>query len=71
MSDKKQNDHLESYSRRLFAQRTSLMAVLVALGGGSYLLQPKGAWAADPIKIGIASAIYFFKACGGDSIHLK
>jgi ABC-type branched-subunit amino acid transport system substrate-binding protein len=55
MSDKKHNDHLESYSRRLFAQRTSLMAGLVALGGGSYLLQPKGVWAAEPIKVGIAT----------------
>ena len=55
MSDKKQNDDLESHSRRLFAQRTSLMAGLVALGGGSYLMQPKGAWAAEPIKVGIAT----------------
>ena len=30
-------------------------AGMIALGGGSYLYNPKGAWAADPIKVGIAT----------------
>lgn len=55
MSNKIQNNHLESISRRLFAQRASLMTGLVALGGGSYLLQPQGASAANPIKVGVAT----------------
>ena len=44
-----------SASRRLFLQRASLLSGMIALGGGSYLLNPKGAWAADPIKVGIAT----------------
>jgi len=55
MSGKKKNDGVDSNSRRIFTQRTSLMAGLVALGGGSFLMQPEGAWAADPIKVGIAT----------------
>lgn len=47
--------HLQSYSRRLFMQRASLLGGMVALGGGSYIMNPKGAWAADPIKVGIAT----------------
>jgi len=53
-----QNDYkqkLQSYSRRLFMQRAGLLSGMVALGGGSYLLSPKGTWAADPIKVGIAT----------------
>src|SRR6267142_605235 len=46
---------LQSYSRRLFLQRASLLSGMVALGGGSYLLNPTGAWAASPIKVGIAT----------------
>ena len=44
-----------SASRRLFLQRSSLLSGMIALGGGSYLLNPEGAWAADPIKVGIAT----------------
>ena len=44
-----------SASRRLFLQRSSLLSGMVALGGGSYLLNPEGVWAADPIKVGIAT----------------
>jgi ABC-type branched-subunit amino acid transport system substrate-binding protein len=46
---------LQSYSRRLFLQRASLLSGMAALGGGSYLMNPKGARAADPIKVGIAT----------------
>jgi branched-chain amino acid transport system substrate-binding protein len=46
---------LQSYSRRLFVQRAGLLSGMVALGGGSYLLNPTGAWAASPIKVGIAT----------------
>jgi ABC-type branched-subunit amino acid transport system substrate-binding protein len=46
---------LQSYSRRLFLQRASLLTGMVALGGGSYIYNPKGTWAADPIKVGIAT----------------
>ncbi len=46
---------LQSYSRRLFIQRASLLSGMIALGGGTYLFQPKGAWSADPIKVGIAT----------------
>ena len=46
---------LQSYSRRLFLQRASLLGGMIALGGGSYLYNPKGSWAADPIKVGIAT----------------
>ena len=49
------NHRSPSASRRLFLQRTSLLSGMVALGGGSYLLNPEGAWAADPIKVGIAT----------------
>jgi ABC-type branched-subunit amino acid transport system substrate-binding protein len=45
----------QSITRRLFLQRSSALAGMVALGGGSYLLNPKGAWAAAPIKVGIAT----------------
>lgn len=55
MSEEKQDKPLESKERRLFLQRTSLLSGLVALGGGSYLLQPKDGWAATPIKVGIAT----------------
>ena len=49
------NQRPPSASRRLFVQRASLLSGMIALGGGSYLLNPKGAWAADPIKVGIAT----------------
>ncbi len=49
------NHRPPSASRRLFLQRASLLSSMTALGGGSYLLNPKGAWAADPIKVGIAT----------------
>ena len=55
MDDQDIKQRLQSYSRRLFLQRTGLLTGMVALGGGSYLLHPKGAWAADPIKVGIAT----------------
>src|SRR5215470_6049317 len=48
---------LQSYSRRLFLQRAGLLGGMVALGGGSYLYNPRGGWAADPIKVGIATDI--------------
>jgi branched-chain amino acid transport system substrate-binding protein len=46
---------LQSHERRLFLQRASLLSGMVVLGTGSYLLRPEGAWAADPIKVGIAT----------------
>src|SRR5215813_9420656 len=46
---------LQSHSRRLFIQRASLLGGMIALGGGGYLLNPRGSWAADPIKVGIAT----------------
>jgi branched-chain amino acid transport system substrate-binding protein len=49
------NHRPPSASRRLFLQRASLLSSMIALGGGSYLLNPKGAWAANPIKVGIAT----------------
>src|SRR5713101_6277346 len=45
------------YSRRVFIQRASLLGGMIALGGGSYLYQPKRSWSADPIKVGIATDI--------------
>ena len=33
----------------------SLLGGMIALGGGSYLYNPRGSWAADPIKVGIAT----------------
>ncbi len=53
MTQDKRN--LESEQRRLFLQRASVLTGMIALGGGSYILNPKGAWAADPIKVGIAT----------------
>ena len=50
-----QDDGLKPYNRRLFMQRASLLSGMVALGSGSYLLNPRAAWAADPIKVGIAT----------------
>ena len=55
MSDNDNQQNLQSYARRLFLQRSTALAGMIALGGGSYLLNPKGAWAADPIKVGIAT----------------
>ena len=46
---------LQSYSRRVFLQRAGLLGGMLALGGGSYLYNPRGTWAADPIKVGIAT----------------
>jgi branched-chain amino acid transport system substrate-binding protein len=46
---------LQSYSRRLFMQRAGVLTGMVALGTGSWLYNPKGSWAADPIKVGIAT----------------
>jgi hypothetical protein len=54
-----------SASRRLFLQRTSLLTGMIALGGGSYLYNPKGAWAADPIKVGIATDLTGAISWGG------
>jgi|SRR5579859_1421152 len=45
---------LKSHSRRLFMQRAALFSGMIALGGGSYILNPKKAWGADPIKVGFA-----------------
>ena len=45
----------QSSARRDFIQRSGALTGWVALGGGSYLLNPRGAWAADPIKVGIAT----------------
>ncbi len=53
--DNDTTQRLQSYSRRLFLQRASLLSGMVALGGGTWLLNPRGAWAADPIKVGIAT----------------
>ena len=46
---------LQSTSRRGFIQGAGALAGWTALGGGSYILNPQGAWAADPIKVGIAT----------------
>jgi ABC-type branched-subunit amino acid transport system substrate-binding protein len=46
---------LQSYSRRLFMQRAAALSGMIALGGGSYLYNPRGAWGAEPIKVGIAT----------------
>jgi len=54
-----------SASRRLFLQRTSLLTGMIALGGGSYLFNPKGVWAADPIKVGIATDLTGAISWGG------
>ena len=54
-----------SASRRLFLQRTSLLTGMIALGGGSYLYNPKGAWAANPIKVGIATDLTGAISWGG------
>ena len=54
-----------SASRRLFLQRTSLLTGMIALGGGSYLYNPKGAWAAAPIKVGIATDLTGAISWGG------
>ncbi len=45
----------QSLARRMFLERAGLLGGTVAVGGGSYLLNPKGAWAADPIRVGIAT----------------
>ena len=55
-----------SASRRLFLQRASLLSGMIALGGGSYLLNPKGVWAADPIKVGIATDLTGAIGWGGN-----
>jgi ABC-type branched-subunit amino acid transport system substrate-binding protein len=55
MDDQDYKQRLQSYSRRMFLQRATLLSGMVALGGGSYLLNPKGAWSATPIKVGIAT----------------
>jgi len=54
-----------SASRRRFLQRTSLLTGTIALGGGSYLYNPKGVWAADPIKVGIATDLTGAISWGG------
>jgi branched-chain amino acid transport system substrate-binding protein len=46
---------LRSYSRRVLLQRAGLLSGMVALGPGSYLLAARGAWAAEPIKVGVAT----------------
>lgn len=43
-----------SMGRRLFLQRSALLGGMTALGGGSYLMTPSPAWAAEPIKVGFA-----------------
>src|SRR3954468_9830592 len=48
-------DRIQSYSRRLFIQRAGLLGGMIALGGGSYLSAPGEGWAAEPIKVGIAT----------------
>src|SRR5437879_3662798 len=45
----------QTHSRRLFIQRAGLLGGMIALGGGSFLYNPRGSWAADPIKVGIAT----------------
>src|SRR3954454_12689499 len=55
----------QSYSRRLFVQRAGVLSGMIALGGGSYLYNPKGAWAADPIKVGIATDLTGAISWGG------
>jgi ABC-type branched-subunit amino acid transport system substrate-binding protein len=52
---KDKGKQIQSEDRRLFMQRASLLSGLIALGGGSYIMKPEGAWAADPIKVGIAT----------------
>lgn len=55
MSKDKLEKQIQSQDRRLFLQRASLLSGLIALGGGSYIMKPAGAWAADAIKVGIAT----------------
>jgi ABC-type branched-subunit amino acid transport system substrate-binding protein len=55
MSNDDVKHRLQRYSRRLFVQRASLLTGMVAVGAGSYLYKPKGSWAADAIKVGIAT----------------
>ncbi|HKB83678.1 MAG TPA: substrate-binding protein [Burkholderiales bacterium] len=59
------NHHPLSASRRLFLQRAGLLSGMIALGGGSYLYNPKGSWAADPIKVGIATDLTGAISWGG------
>jgi ABC-type branched-subunit amino acid transport system substrate-binding protein len=59
------NPHPLSASRRLFLQRAGLLSGMIALGGGSYLYNPKGGWAADPIKVGIATDLTGAISWGG------
>lgn len=54
-----------SASRRLFLQRASLLSGMIALGGSSYVYNPKGVWAADPIKVGIATDLTGAISWGG------
>ena len=54
MSHDENNGRLASPARRRFLQRSAALSGMVALGAGSYVLQPRGAWAAAPIKVGIA-----------------
>src|SRR5215475_10022077 len=44
-------------SRRMFILRAALLGGMVALGPGSYLYGPRRPWAADPIKIGVATGL--------------
>ncbi|MCW5626535.1 MAG: ABC transporter substrate-binding protein, partial [Burkholderiales bacterium] len=55
MSDNEIKRRLESQSRRLFMQRASLLSGMTAVGVGSWVLNPPEGWAADPIKVGIAT----------------
>lgn len=55
MSHDENNGRLASLARRRFLQRSATLSGMVALGAGSYVLQPRGAWAAAPIKVGIAT----------------
>jgi ABC-type branched-subunit amino acid transport system substrate-binding protein len=56
---------LQSYARRLFLQRSAVLAGMTALGGGTWLLDPQGAWAANPIKVGIATDLTGAISWGG------
>ncbi|MBI1396250.1 MAG: transporter substrate-binding protein [Betaproteobacteria bacterium] len=46
---------VRSYERRLFLQRAGVLAGMTAAGAGTWILNPRGAWAAAPIKVGIAT----------------
>ena len=51
--------------RRIFLKQSALLSGMIALGGGSYLFSPRSAYAAKPIKIGLAMDVTGPYAFGG------